>query len=147
MKINKGLIVLITASFILMSAGLGFAQEQPQQKEAPAASEPEMQWLWGEVINLDPHNKMILVKYLDYETEQERQAAISVDEKTTYENITSIEELKQNDAVSVDYIISPDGKNIARIISLEKPEASTENPEEAVKSLNAPESQTQAPQQ
>ncbi len=39
------------------------------------------------------------------------------------ENIKSFDELKLNDTVSIDYIVSPDGKNIAKYISTEKPEA------------------------
>jgi hypothetical protein len=122
MNLKTALITVTAASIIFISAGLTVAQEQPQVQPAPVSAEPEMQWVWGEVVNLDPQNKMVLVKYLDYETDQEKEMTISVDEKTTYENIKSIEELKQNDAVSVDYIVAADGKNLARNISLEKPE-------------------------
>ena len=139
------------------------AQEQPQQQpvvqetvtQQPAPQEivppqapvvaQEMQWLWGEVVNLDLQNNLILVKYLDYETDQEKEATVSVDEKTTYENIGSIGELNQNDAVSIDYIVTADGKNIARAVSLEKPDETIEIPEEAVKSLEIPEGEVEIP--
>jgi len=155
MKMQKGFITIIAVSFILLGFGLVFAQQPAaeipigQTPNIPVSveNEPEMQWLWGEVTNLDLQNRMILVKYLDYETDQEKEATISVDDKTTYENIKSIEELKQNDPVSVDYIITPEGKNIARIISLEKPEENTAVPEEAVKNLGVSESSEESPQQ
>jgi len=138
MKLKNGFIAVITVSFILMAAGLVFSQDPAIVKEETVpevASGPETQWVWGEVINLDPQNKMVKVKYLDYETDQEKEIDVAVDEKTTYENIKSIEELKQNDAVSIDYIVTPDGKNIAKNISLEKPEEAMPVPAEGMEEV------------
>ena len=33
-----------------------------------------------------------------------------------------MDEIKPNDTVSVDYVVSPDGKNLAKNISLERPD-------------------------
>lgn len=87
-------------------------------------NEPEIQWVWGEVINTDAQNKAITVKYLDYETDQEKEIIINVNDKTTFENIKSIDEIKPKDTLSIDYTISPDGKNTATNISVERPEES-----------------------
>lgn len=116
--------LLIVASLIFISAMTIFAQEPttPTVATPVTKNEPETQWVWGEVVNMDPQNKMILVKYLDYETDQEKKISITVDDKTTYENIKSIDEIKPLDALSIDYIVSPEGKNVAKNISLEKPE-------------------------
>lgn len=114
MKIKKALVLGITAFLIFISANLIFSQE--------AQNNPDTQWVWGEVSSMDTQNKAILVKYLDYETDQEKEIIINTDDKTTYENIKSIDEIKQKDTVSIDYIVSPDGKNIAKNISVEKPE-------------------------
>ncbi|MEK6727103.1 MAG: hypothetical protein AABY28_00310 [Candidatus Omnitrophota bacterium] len=89
----------------------------------PEDKESETQWIYGDVINLDPQNKTILVKTLDYETDQEKEINITTDEKTAFENIKSLDEIKPNDTVSVDYIVTADGKNLAKNLSLEKPEA------------------------
>lgn len=89
----------------------------------PDDKESETQWIYGDVINLDPENKTILVKTLDYETDQEKEISIATDEKTAFENIKSLDEIKPNDTVSVDYIVTADGKNLAKNLSLEKPEA------------------------
>jgi hypothetical protein len=113
MRTKKFLVLGITASLIFISANLIFSQE---------SVEPDTQWVWGEVNTLDTQNKTILVKYLDYETDQEKEATINVDDKTTYENIKSIDEIKPKDVLSIDYIVSSDGKNIAKNISVEKPE-------------------------
>lgn len=95
-------------------------------------TEPETLWLWGEVVSVDIQNKTLSVKYLDFETDQEKEMSVNVDEKTTYENIKTLDAMKTKDNVSVDYIISPDGKNIARNIVVEKPEAIAEIPQEEV---------------
>ncbi len=131
MKIKTGLILGIMVSLIFISARTIFSQEPTIQGGAipENQNEPEMQWVWGEVVTLDTQNKTVLVKYLDYETDQEREISINIDEKTTYENIKSIDELKPKDAVSIDYIISPDGNNVAKNISFEKPE-DTQNMQE-----------------
>ena len=87
------------------------------------------QWVWGEVVSLDTENKTILVKYLDYETDQEKEISKGVSDKTTYENIKSLDEIKPQDSVSIDYSVSPENMNIATNISLEKAESQPLPPE------------------
>lgn len=122
MKKEINLILIIGFTLIFLNAGLSFAQEQATQLQTIVPTEPEVQWLWGEVISVDSQNQTILVKYFDYEKGIDKEISINVDDKTTYENVKSIDEIKPSDAVSVDYIVSPEGKNIARDISVEKPE-------------------------
>lgn len=136
MKIKMGFILGIAASLILISAGTILSQDysvsgeasSPTEVTAPVdvaaatQNEPEVQWVWGEVLSLDAQNKAFVVKYLDYENDQEKELTINVDDKTTYENIKSIEEIKPTDTLSIDYTVTADGKNIAKNISLEKPE-------------------------
>lgn len=149
MRKNLKLILLIAASLIFVTAGRGFSQEQNVQQEsgtpANVQAGSETQWVWGEVASLDTENKIIVVKYLDYETDQEKEISIGVNDLTTFENIKSLDEIKPQDAVSIDYTVSPDGKNIAKNMSLEKPESQPmpsqskpSNPEAEV----APESKT-----
>ena len=103
----------------------------------PEDKENETQLIYGDVINLDPENKTVLVKTLDYETDQEKEVSIATDEKTTFENIKSLDEMKPNDTVSVDYIVTAEGKNLAKNLSLEKPETQA-----APKTVEQPESQS-----
>jgi len=132
MKIKINLVLWLIFSFILISTGLIFSQEQTAEKplaqEAP--SEPETLWIWGDVVSVDAAAKKILVKYLDYETDTDREINIVVDDKTTYENVKSVDEIKPQDILTVDYIINPDNNNIARNISVEKPEGAQTLPEE-----------------
>jgi len=135
----KRILILAVTAFLIFVAGSVFSQDEVVNQNAspvmetsntvilePAVietKEPETQWVYGDVINLDPQNKTILVKILDYETDQEKEITIATDEKTTFENIKSLDEIKPNDAVSVDYIIIDEGRNLAKNISLERPEA------------------------
>ena len=82
----------------------------------------------GPLVNIDPANKIILVKDFNYETEEFSELAISIDEKTTLENFKSIDELKQDDELTVDYIVRADGKNIATQITLEETEVAQPSP-------------------
>lgn len=126
MKVKTGFVLGIAASLIFISTALVFSQESMEAGgvATEAKNNSETQWLWGEVLTLDAQNKMLVVKYLDYETDQEKEIAIGVNDKTAYENIKSIDELKPKDAVSIDYLVTADGKNIAKNISLEKAESS-----------------------
>jgi hypothetical protein len=125
MKSKTGLALVITAFLILINASLIFGQEPAAQEGTTqeTQAEPETQWLWGEVISVDPAKNELVVKYLDYENDVEKEITITADEKTTYESANSLSDIAAKDNVSVDYIISPDGKNIAKNISLEKPES------------------------
>ena len=128
MKIKISAILGILGALILLNMGLALSEEQTEAKTPAAAvaqekAEPETQWVWGEVVNVDAQNKTLTLKYLDYDTDEEKELAILVDNLTSYENVTSLEEIQKKDSLSIDYI-SSDGKNTARSISLEKPETS-----------------------
>lgn len=136
MERKTGLVLGIAISLMFISAGLVFSQaptvEENITVQTPNESlnEPQIEWLWGEVVSLDAANKLLTVKYLDYETDQEKEINITVDEQTVYENAKSLEEIKPQDALSIDYIVSPEGKNLAKKISLEKPEPENITPQE-----------------
>lgn len=106
------------------------------QPEQETNSEPEIQWIWGDVVSINPVTKTILVRYIDYDTDSEKEISIDVDEKTTYDNAKSLDEIKVGDSVSIDYI-SSGAKNLAKNVSLEKPDITEEGnlpevtPEEA----------------
>lgn len=114
---------------MLLIAGLNFAQEQISIESETA---PEVQWIWGEVLSVDTQKNELLVKYLGYEAENEKEINVNIDDKTTYENIKSLLDIKPHDNVSIDYIISPDGKNIAKNISIETFEGAGNQQEEII---------------
>jgi len=121
-KLSVALVLLMLAS-----AGLALSEDQIESASPVAAApqekiEPATQWVWGEVTNVDAQAKTLTLKYLDYETDQEKELALAVDETTSYENIKSLEDIQPKDNLSVDYILK-EGKNVAQGISLEKPES------------------------
>lgn len=128
-------LLLTSFGFILLFAQDSQTQDTPMPSQSPqdtpaatqqqavtTVAEPEVEWLWGEVVSLDTNTKEMVVKYLDYETDTEKEINIGIDEKTTYENMKSPDEIKAQDTVSIDYIAAVDGKNIAKNISVEKNE-------------------------
>jgi hypothetical protein len=121
MKIKNTFILISMFSFLLLIAGFSLAQEQPVIN----TTDPEVQWIWGEVVSIDSQKNEMTVKYLDYETETENNIVIAADEKTTYENINSLGQIKLQDNVSIDYVVGPAG-NIAKNISIEKAESNEE---------------------
>lgn len=118
--------LILTMCALVFAWKVDAAEEQlapaPQIK-AEVSAEPEMQWLWGEVVSVDAANKRFLVKYLDYETDSEKELGLIVSEETTYENVKAIDEIKPLDAVSIDYIVNQDGSATAKNISVEKIES------------------------
>jgi hypothetical protein len=109
---------------------VAFAQESNIIKGPPVTTPTvstgtDIEWLWGEAILVDAANNQITVKYLDYETDTEKEMVIGVDEKTTYENAASLNEVSAGENVSIDYYIDPEGKKIAKNISLEKAASSS----------------------
>ena len=101
-------------------------------QQAPSQNENDTQWAWGEVVNLDSAGKIITLKYLDYETDQEKDILLAVDEKTTFENVKNFDEIKVKDTLSIDYVVTPDGKNVAKNIGLESPDSSAAVPAQVV---------------
>ncbi|MBM3246171.1 MAG: hypothetical protein FJZ13_02455 [Candidatus Omnitrophica bacterium] len=125
MKQRLALVFGIIATLILMAQAQLFSQDAA----VPQELQPEVQgqWVWGDIVSVDIQKNEILLKYLDYDTEQEKEMAVSVNDKTRYENAKSLLELKPQDTVSIDYTLSPEGKNIAQNINVEKPEEARED--------------------
>ena len=110
-------------------------------QKAALQNENDTQWAWGEVTNVDSQAKKFTLKYLDYETDQEKELVLTVDEKTTFENIQGLDDIKIKDTLSIDYIVGADNKNIAKNISFEKPDslpAASTQPVENTKSTELP---------
>lgn len=84
--------------------------------------EVDLLWLWGEVVSVNNLKNELKVKYLDYETDTEKEIIMTIDEKTTFENVKSLSDIKPQDTVSIDYILTGDGKNLVKNLSVERPD-------------------------
>jgi hypothetical protein len=138
MKKNASISILAILLAVPFST-LSFAQENPTSQQPAAVQEkaavtpavparPDVakpvptEWLYGEINSVDIPAKSLTLTYLDYDTDIEKQVIVYVDAKTIFENVKSLEEIKPQDMVSVDYIIGTDGKSHAVTVSVEKPE-------------------------
>jgi hypothetical protein len=123
MRLKFKIAFFLAASFILVAVTSILAQEQASVAESASEQDDgEMQWVWGEVVSVDTANKSVVVKCLDYETDQEKNMIVLLDDKTLYDNIKTIDEIKPKDTLSIDYIVKPGDKNIARNVSKETAE-------------------------
>lgn len=112
----------VAAAFIFVFASLVCAQEQAPSTDdflAQTAQEATLEWLWGEATQVDSLTGTLTVKYLDYDTDTEKEMAVSIDEKTTFENASSVADIAVGDTLSIDYTVVGGGIR-ARNISVEK---------------------------
>lgn len=126
--------------FFLFYAGIALSQdanivEGPGFGSQEELVEPDTQWVWGEVVSVDTAGKLLTVKYLDYDTDTDKEIVLEVGDKTTFENTGSLAELKQGDNVGIDYLASGDGKNVAQNIAVENPVNSEVPDQPAVESV------------
>ncbi|MEK6715556.1 MAG: hypothetical protein AABY43_05890 [Candidatus Omnitrophota bacterium] len=94
--------------------------KEAEPKTEPVKVEEDLEWVWGDVVSVDAEKGQLSVKYLDYETDTEKEIAFYIDEKTVFENAQNLGEIRPQDSASVDYAITNEGKNAARLISVEK---------------------------
>lgn len=106
----------------LLFSNVVFAQEEvsSRQEGEQTTNDTDVLWVWAKIISVDSINKTLSVKYSDFETGIEKEMIVSVDKDTFYENIKSIEELKPQDNVTIDYFVDQTKKNIAKYIGFKK---------------------------
>lgn len=144
MKLKIGLILTVTILALYLSVNLVFSQGEtsPTTSASEIQATPELQWVWAEVVSLDPNNRQLTVKYLDYETDTEKEMLVDVNDQTTYENVKSFSEIKPQDTLSIDYTTPAEGKNIAKNINVEKAEGIQPTPEETNKTAPGAQAET-----
>lgn len=83
------------------------------------------QWVWGEVVSIDPAKKQVTVKYLDYETYDEAEMTLNTDTATVFDNLSGLTDIKPADYVTIDYS-KKDNSNLATLIVVEKKDADSD---------------------
>lgn len=99
---------------------IALPEKGAETKAEDIGKEEDLEWVWGDVVSVDAEKGQLSVKYLDYETDTEKEMAFCIDEKTVFENAQNLGEIRPQDSASVDYAITNEGKNVARLISVEK---------------------------
>jgi hypothetical protein len=123
MALHLRAVCAVVAVAVCVSVQAVSAQEQAPLAEdflAQTAQDSVLEWLWGEAVAVDPLTKTITVKYLDYDTDTEREMAVVLDDATTFENAASIAGIAVGDTLSIDYMVTAAGTVTARNISVEK---------------------------
>ena len=122
MRKSRFHILAAAVLFILSGISLSFAQQAslPAQQISPA---PKVEWLWGEVVLVDASSNSVNVRYVDPETDNQKDITIIINENTKFENVKSIADIAAKDSISFEYIVDAEGNNLATSISVEKIEA------------------------
>lgn len=97
-------------------------QEMKEMEETQTAEEDGLpsDWLWGEVVSVDPQKPQLVIKHLDYDTYEEVQKTLVLTPKTLYENVQTLSEISPGDNVTVDYKKKEDAELIVGMIVVEK---------------------------
>lgn len=129
--------LVVFLAFSSLSAIQGFSEgeeaanqtavpDQTQESSAPAAAVPSVQWVWGEVVSTDLQTKTILIKYTDYDTDMEKNITLNFSDKSVFEGVKDLSEIKPKDMVSIDYALDSAGKATVTNIGVEKPDVETQ---------------------
>jgi hypothetical protein len=115
--------LFVVASCLGLLAVCAFVRPAAAQElSKPVEVNPaDIQWVWGEVVSVDAAEKSVTVKYLDYDTDEEKTMKIFSTDSTSFEEMQGLDGLKAADTVSVEYV-TQEGRSLAKIITLEKVE-------------------------
>lgn len=111
---------------------------------AAAPEEEPSEWLWGEVVSIDPGAGMVIVKHLDYETYEEIQTTLKADDKTLFENAGALADIKAGDHLTIDYTVQ-DGVKVASLIVVQKDRDVSQEPAAVQKPAGTPALPQEAP--
>jgi hypothetical protein len=133
------MLLVLAVCLCVSSFGIAYAQEEKPAAVSPEAAplpqagkaapeELQTQWQYIEVTGIDSAKNAVSGKYIDYDTDAEKEIAILVDKDTVFENAKSLAEIKVQDTAGVDYVVTPEGKNLAKNISVERSEIASPAP-------------------
>ena len=131
------LTMAVVFSFVLALGPLSsFAQEMEEEQMTDELIEDDQLFGFGQVAEISA-SAMTLVEY-DFETDQELQMVYVIDGDTKLDNIASLDEIKVDDEVGVNYE-EKDGKKMAKTIfkyiEIEEGEIDIEEAGEDIESL------------
>jgi len=112
------LILFSPLFFLSLNINQAFTQEEELIEEELGF--PIQGWILRDVVSLDLENNQLILNYIDYNTDEEKEITIGVDIDTSYENVSNFTDIKVGDVAAVDYKVTPQGETIALIISVER---------------------------
>ena len=125
--------ILVLVGVILFAAQ-GFCQENVSSENKDASqisgdiAAPQEISIYGEVKSVNIAANSIIMKYYDYDSDNEKSVEIMIDNNTKIEGTSTLNDIKQGNWADVNYKVV-DGKNMAKSIAVEKEEdAAVETP-------------------
>jgi hypothetical protein len=100
-------------------------KDQAVQAAPPAKPESKEIAVYGEIQAVNAALGTLSVQYYDYDSDSEKTSEVVVGAATKMENAKALGDIKKGDWVDVTYIVS-EGKNMAKMVSVEKEEPATE---------------------
>ncbi len=96
-------------------------EEGQMETDMPASVDKKdgAEWVWGRVVSVDPDNHSMTIKHIDYDTYEDVSTVLKTNDKTLFENVTSLDDVVIGDHVTVDYTPSQD-LNIAGLVVVDK---------------------------
>ncbi|MDP3143527.1 MAG: hypothetical protein Q8N14_06320 [Candidatus Omnitrophota bacterium] len=128
---------VISNTEAVVAAEAGNIMDETVQPITGSVLLEETKWVWAEVTAVNTASSQFTIKYLSYDSDDEKELILSVDNTTKLENFKSLSEMAAGDNVSVDYLIDQNGKAIAKSISLQKAKSATEITEPVVPASTA----------
>lgn len=123
---DKLSVVILTIGILCFGyTAQGFCQQEtslPSDESVISEAgslEENVSWVWGEIKNVDSLSSRFNILYMDYQTDDEKELVLTVNQDTKFEGAQDLNSLKAGDTVGVDYYSDGD-KNIAKNISVEK---------------------------
>lgn len=77
--------------------------------------------VYGEIQQVNTDGSTFTVQYYDYDSDSEKTSDVFVVSETILENAKTLGEVRKGDWADVTYVVK-DGKNLAKIVSIEKEE-------------------------
>ena len=123
MKYGKLIIFVVLLGIFINIGSLASAEEAAQTapKADPTPASVKEIAIYGEVKAVSVADKVMTVQYYDYDSDEEKSVDVVIGSDTKIENVASLGEIKQGDWLDVTYI-NQDGKNLAKIVTVEKDE-------------------------
>ena len=95
-----------------------------------AQDEDQFLYSYGEVLSVA--QDQIMVREFDYATGEEKDVVYYITADTILDSVESVDQIRPSDLVDVEFMVSEDGKNIAKEILIDKIEDYEEIDEEIV---------------
>lgn len=119
---KKFFAIILSAIFIFSYCIIALAQEAVVTEEPiapePAVQEPanseEISYTSGTVVTMDKEKKEIVISEYDFDTEKENNVVYSIAPGIELEEGVTLDTIKPETYVEVDYVIDPSGKRIAK---------------------------------